>query len=456
MRYSILRPVAVVTIIVAALAGAWVSGSLLEQHDGGWSRDSEGTGYLSSLCGSQVFPSAICGDVVSSRWGSFDVYVGSRRVLVPTSLIGLCYFLSIAIWFFMVGPMLASRRRLRRLTFVIVAGGLAGSLFFIFLMGFTLREWCPLCVAAHAANGLIFCGTVLLWWIMRREPAVETFAAGSTSLRTVCLERRLAISAVAVMSASCVALWFYFDATVEVRRQWRKLESARGVIGGLQSDPAFLLREYYAGDMLDIPYRPQDDASSTAAGDGLSPRLLVFTDYDCAACACFDSGRSRQIEAAFPSGIEVEYRPIPRDPSAGRDAPGRHSLDNEPSELRSTFAAEAARLQGGREAFDAVHRLLFDSRRDRPHRDFAAIARRAGLDVGRFLADMDGDAVRNSVARNVALARRLGVRSVPAVFLDGRSVPDLCVTSAVFWHAFADTLARGDTRRDRSDVLVRH
>ena len=90
-----------------------------------------------------------------------------------------------------------------------------------------------------------------------------------------------------------------------------------------------------------------------------------------------------------------------------------------------------------------MHSLLFQHRKDRPHRDYANLARLAGLDVDRFLAYMTGDSVRQRITRDAALASRLGVTATPALFLNGRRVPDLCVESRVFWQTISgDVLAR--------------
>jgi len=53
--------------------------------------------------------------------------------------------------------------------------------------------------------------------------------------------------------------------------------------------------------------------------------------------------------------------------------------------------------------------------------------------------DMAGAVVRDTLDRDVALARELGVTSTPAVYLDGRLVPKLCLYNPVFWEAASST-----------------
>ena len=76
--------------------------------------------------------------------------------------------------------------------------------------------------------------------------------------------------------------------------------------------------------------------------------------------------------------------------------------------------------------------------------NLARLAEVCGLDLERFLAAVDSDAVRLSVEEDAALARRLDVESTPTAFLNGRRVPDLCLDSRMFWTAIAGQLPRVD------------
>jgi protein-disulfide isomerase len=240
-----------------------------------------------------------------------------------------------------------------------------------------------------------------------------------------------------VAGVAGVACWFYFDAVTEVRRQWRKLSGLRQVITDMQNDHAFMLREYYAQPVTALPVRADDSQDVRAAADESAPKLVIFTDYDCSGCACFESRRPALIDAAFAGDVRIDYRCAPR--GLTDEAPVTEDLS------RASLAAVAARLQGGRQAFQAMHRLLFKHRKDRPGRDYAELAKVAGLDERRFLAEMNSDEVRLRVREDIALAAEVGVTTTPAVFLNGRRVPDLCVTSPAFWAAVAERLAERST-----------
>lgn len=436
------RSFCILTIVGLSLAGAWVSGTLLIEHDGGWTTEGQGTGFLLSLCESRVLPSVSCARVVDSRWGSFDLYLGSRRIYVPTSLIGLAYFMSLAIWFAMVGGLLMGARWLWVLTLLVVSCGLVGSIFFMMLMALTLSEWCPPCVIAHLLNGAVFIGTIWLWRGTRRVSADESTFDLTALVTPARVRRQFTGWAMVVSGAAALGLWLYFDAATEVRRQWRKLHGFNQVIAEMQNDRGFVLREYFARPVVEIPRRSDNNRVALTCLSESAPRLLIFTDYDCSKCACFESRRHSLIESAFCGNLEVDYRHFPGDGAESgttRHTPVEGSVTGGNS-LRASLAAEAARLQGGDQAFATMHRLLFEHRKDRPNPGYAELARLAGLDSERLLADMNSGVVRQRVQDDVSLAAGLGVTGAPAVFLDGRRVPDLCATSPVFWMAVAEEL----------------
>ena len=421
----------VLLIVAMALAGAWVSGTLLSEHDGGWRlTNSPGTGFLLRLCESPSEPSARCAGVIDSRWGSFDIHLGNASILVPTSLIGLAYFIGIAIWFTVVNRVPAWSRRMWRLILLIGTAAVAGSILFMAVMLLNLGSWCPLCALAHGINVGLFMAILLLRRRSQSRSARRATGVLTDPPAVARIQRRLVFFAGTACCATAIGLWFYFDAVSTARGQWRKAFGIKQAIAALQSNREFVLREYYAQPFVEIPSRGE----AAEPFDVQRNVALVFTDYDCPGCACFEGSRRELIDSVFGNRLRIDIRHAPARPRS-------NATDGALSP--ASRAAEAARLQGGDNAFDKMHRLLFQHRKDHPGRDVADLARQAGLSVDRFLADMRGDAVHEAVRQDMALADRLGVTSTPTVFLNGRRVPDLCLNSPVFWQAIAEDLAGG-------------
>ncbi len=399
-------------IVLLAMGGAVVCALVLAAHVGGWTASGEGTSFVLKLCGESPAPGGVCADIINSRFGSFDVYLGERRFLFPTSLFGLAYFLAIGFLFaFAIRPPLTDRW-IRWPLLGLVTTGLCASLVLVGVMAFSLDAWCRLCVIAHGCSASIFVATV--WLLRRTVPASER--GGTQSVSVVGLQRRLVLCGLAGSLAVSAAVWLYFDASSEARRQWRKVKGYAGTIAELQQDPQFVLREYFASPVVDVPGLP-DQAESDAL-----PDLLLYTDLSSSACKCFDEQWTQHYSEYFEDGIRVRYG---------------HLSEGDADVTPALLALAAAKLQGGDEASSRMRGLLFDNWADGATLDFEALALAAGLDGGRLLKDIDDGAARKVALAELELAHRLGVDAAPAAFFNGRRVPDLCMKSPVFWREIA-------------------
>ena len=434
--------IVVVLLVGLALSGAGVSGVLLHGHAGGWDREAGGASALLRLCEPEEMSAATCVDVVNSGWGVWTIGMGAHSVAVPTSFIGLAYFLLLAIWFGMNGRIPAEAGWLWRVTLVYLLWGAAASVTLVGVMGLVLSAWCKLCLIAHGINVAIMIVTVLWWRAIRRDAVTPTFSGPAFPLMAY-LRLRLACGAVVLSAMTIVVLWFYYDASTAARRQWRKLSDLRAAVATLQDDPGFLMREYAAQPAIEIPLR--DDASTGSPVNGTAiPTLTVFTDLDSGPCRCFESRRRNLIEPALGGRIRVEYHHLPHTHPQVAETLVEGNPRDRPSQQRfpmASLAVEAARLQGGESAFATMRYLLFKDHSRRNLEALAEFAEQAGLDVDRFFTDMESAAVHGRVREEIELARRLGVRSVPAAFLQGRRVPELCMTSETFWTVFAESYA---------------
>jgi len=131
------------------------------------------------------------------------------------------------------------------------------------------------------------------------------------------------------------------------------------------------------------------------------------------------------IDPVFGEGLLIETRHFPK----GDDAvPASERL------------AEAARILGGQCAFDVVHQALFD----KATRDsgYIEIAVRAGIAPEILRETAAGLEVRARIDDDIQAGIFLGIESTPAVFLNDRRVPDICLSSPAFWSAIALELER--------------
>jgi uncharacterized membrane protein len=417
-------------ILAAATVGIGASGMLLAGHDGGWRLNGADGGVLAPWCGAGRVPSRSCADTVASQWGAFDFTLGSRTFLVPTSYLGLAYFVGVGLWFVMLGRIPASARLLWRCTLIATVAGSVVSLIFLGLMVFSLRTWCSLCVTAHGANAVVAAAGFLLWRKVRlADPnGRET---GRIDLWSAGLGRRQTTLALATILAACGGLYLYYESVREARRHWREASAFRHAIASVQRDGPFLVREYLAQPYVDVP-RTLDLRRERSS----APRhhLVVFSDFDSHPCACFESRWRKEFQPGFGSDIDVEFRFTPnvllRD---GTEAPVPQEHLLAAAAERHLDPAAYVRLRSS-----IFKRALARESSQRPP-DLAALAP-AGVAVDVLMSDVNLAAAQTTVASDVALARGLGVTTTPALFLDGRRVPELCVNSDVFWTTIRQTL----------------
>lgn len=429
-RYRFLRW----SIVIAGATGAWVSGTLVADHEGAWDGSTASRGILGYLCRTDAPSSANCEGVVGSRWGSFDIMLGSRQILVPTSLLGLVYFLTIAIWFLLLDPFLAGDSWLRPVTLVGVSCGFGASLLFLGLMATVLDEWCPLCTIAHGLNGVIFISTIVDWIRTRRCNLYEAPTSVSPSALVTTLRRRLVLGAGMTCVCAGGGSLLHFDAVRSARRQWRGHVQCREAIASMQNDPDFMMREFMAQPMVAFPGSLKENPSDSNPEEAT---LVLFTDYGCSACKCFEKMRKTLVDEAFLGALRVEIRHAPTDDS-WFEAGGSQGSDPAPAPVMAALAAEAARRIGGEAAFLAIHQRLFEF--SGHEWELTGLAASLGVDSTAFRAVMRADAVRESIKSDRRLAGALNVTSTPAAFLNGRRVPELCLNSSVFWNAVAQRL----------------
>jgi protein-disulfide isomerase len=144
------------------------------------------------------------------------------------------------------------------------------------------------------------------------------------------------------------------------------------------------------------------DAADHTRGPGGGRQLVVYGDFECP----YTASAMRDIGRVSDGGvvIEVVYRHFP---------------------LRSIHphaqaAAEAAEAAGRQGRFWEMHDVLFRNQLRLEPDDLRRYAKRIGLDLDRFDADVADRTVRARVARDVQTGLESGVDGTPSLFIDGR------------------------------------
>lgn len=153
-------------------------------------------------------------------------------------------------------------------------------------------------------------------------------------------------------------------------------------------------------------------------GDAPLVTVVVFSDYACRPCA-----RSWKVLENVVEDYGDDVRVVFRSMTVPGFARGEQAIE----------AAYAAGLQG---KFWDMHRRLFEASTDFTRPVLRAHAEALGLDVQRFLDDMDTGATSGRRARDKRQAKALGVLVAPAAFVNG--VPVVGFKDETVWHGLLD------------------
>ena len=129
--------------------------------------------------------------------------------------------------------------------------------------------------------------------------------------------------------------------------------------------------------------------------------LVEFSDFECPACAAFQTALKR-IEVEYPA-LKIVYKHYP--------------LPQHSNALKAAYASMAA---GEQDAFWEYHDLLFQNQNDLKEEDLITYAKDLGLDVKKFESDMKSEKIKTLVQNDINTGEKLGVNSTPTFFLNGR------------------------------------
>jgi protein-disulfide isomerase len=192
---------------------------------------------------------------------------------------------------------------------------------------------------------------------------------------------------------------------------------AAPVVTGCRADPEpqGAPRIRIDGQRHRVELYPDDHALGSAAP---LVTVVVFTDYACPPC-----GRTWQVMdnlvEDYGDDLRVVYRAF-----------------TVPGMAKGEQAAEAVYAAGAQGKFWEMHRRLFAHAGELDRPTLRAHAEALGLDVPRFLDDLDTGAHAGERVRHRRQAKALGVTGLPASFVNGLYLPGFADEAT--WHGVID------------------
>jgi protein-disulfide isomerase len=176
--------------------------------------------------------------------------------------------------------------------------------------------------------------------------------------------------------------------TLLYRKQVAELSTAKGGASGSVTAP-------------DVQSRGNPTAAVT---------LEEFGDYQCPPCGAV-ALLLPKLETQYGSKLRVVFRHFP--------------LEGHKHAREAAYFAEAAGLQG---KFWEMHETIYRHRENWTNLDsvtpiFSGYGSELGLDAKRLRDDVQSQAVRDRVERDLQLAKARGVNATPTIFVNGKLVP---------------------------------
>lgn len=443
-----------VTLLVLLCAGGFfVSGLLLQDHLDKtaapvWFRDA---------CGqSEDQHVSNCEKVIQSKWGTV--------LGMPSAYWGMSYYLGLGIWFLFIGQPSFAKRHWHAVPMLAALVGAAAAVFLIVIMYTQLEQRCFWCLVSHVITFAVLALTVLLWPRQRavvpaaapamtgpptenstpvadppapdrskddpdeEEPPTQVMMldgdARSSTSGPSAAHPATRLVLVTVMTVIFATGWLWQGVRAEAllaqnQKYAQTLGLAREDLEEFRSNVLLLFQMYENQESQRLTIRADDPITPSTPGQSYLT-AIVFSDFECSHCRRLAKFMKDDVEPLFEGRLRVVYKHSP----GGKECNPYLTRDAHPDACAAARAAEAARIQGGNEAFWKAHDVLFKAAGYKllAKLSYEKLAEQLGLDPARFVADMKSDAVTQRIKEDIELARALKIRGTPAVFILGKRV----------------------------------
>jgi protein-disulfide isomerase len=162
---------------------------------------------------------------------------------------------------------------------------------------------------------------------------------------------------------------------------------------GIKSLKILKLQDIHELDVSGLPFMGPENAPVTIA---------VFSDYQCPFCARLEP-TLRQLLEKFPKEVKLVHK--------------NFWLQSHRFALQAARAALAANEQG---KFWEFHERLIEIYQTLNEEKINEIAGSLALNMEKFRQDMNSPAIQNILSRDYNEGRRIGIRGIPTIFINGR------------------------------------
>jgi len=203
------------------------------------------------------------------------------------------------------------------------------------------------------------------------------------------------------------------------------------------SEPDRMARLWDASAPIKVNLR-SDDAVRLYASDGQPTwEVIFFSDFECPMCKATSAFLEQYAVPMFHGGLRVVFKHFPSNTECNKHL----AQTIHPNACTAARIAEAARAQGGIEAFWKAHDLLFAKQTSATGLDGinpAEIAKELNLDASRLVADTSSPVIAQRINEDAAEGVRAGLVATPYVLLERRLVESPVAKEVPFWDRMAE------------------
>ena len=362
------------------------------------------------------------------------------------------YYSTLLAWLVGVGRPAYAKRGLHYAAFLLVALGLGGSAYFVWIMSRVISEWCPWCMFTHVLNLLIFICMVFMWprrsAVGGEKIAAEGSAAGVPAERT-----RGAVhpsERVLILTLISMVLVNYAHTNMLGLKTWRRTaeqavknyQQCMSVVERFGGDTEKLFGQWQRGREYEIKLTDKDRIRTYPVSASMVPppptplTVVIYSDFECPGCGKFAQFFEKQVPKILGGNVRAVFRHFPLN-SACNSLVHR---DVHPHACEAVKLVEGVRLLAGNEGFWKAHDFVFRNQESLQRGTLTPdeVAKAVGVDSAALkecigLAEIDA-----ALQDDINEAKLLDFKATPAIYVEGRHVDSLAVRDTRFWERIAD------------------
>jgi protein-disulfide isomerase/uncharacterized membrane protein len=397
-----------------------------------------------------------CAEVLASPYSYFPPKHGKTEPAglqhIPVAFIGLMYYSTLLAWLVGVGRPAYAKRWLHYAAFLLVALGLGGSAYFVWIMFRVISEWCPWCIFTHALNLLIFICMIFMWPRRRavggKETAAKGSAAGVAAARAagavhpsarVLILTLIGMVLVNYAHINMLGLKTWQRAAEQAAKNYQKCLS---VLERVRGDTEKLFAQWQRGREYEIKLTDKDrirtyPVSASMVQPPPTPlTVVIYSDFECPGCGKFAQFFEKQVPKMLGGSVRAVFRHFPLNSACNPLA----QTKVHPHACEAVKLVEGVRLLAGNEGFWKAHDFVFRNQESLKRGTLTPdeVAKAVGVDSAALKERMGSAEIDAVLQHDINEAKLLDFKATPAIYVEGRHVDSLGVMDARFWERIAD------------------